>query len=709
MRALKGFKWRQSSTGFQMSPTSSLTVAALKQLCKDKELAISGKKADLVSRLLKYGASEEELGIEVEETSGDTEIIEDEEGELILESEIVEEEEILEEEEVLEAEILEAEILEVELVGEDEEIPTLIETAIGARFSTPEVDWKKTAAVVASLLILGGGAWWWFSLEAQPFTPDPLRHGDEMGFAVTGGEMVATGEYASKVFEWFGSDDDVCKLNVDFSGKGSIEIKEGDSTDLSGEMGNDRLGAVKQRGGSGFSWLTMEKELQYDFDDVSISKSEQLKTVGCQEMPSVSARVGIDWTEWVEISGQNTLRSQFDYELTHPDGHLLGEVTSFGLGGVIDSLDALGMGASMTFAPLQVHDVLGNTLIDEDAAGNISGWSWRVTGSEDFGNEIAWKILFQNKDLEKHCLGHATIHVLVIPSSPWAVRQSTDLLISSEDSDNCGTLEEILGEYAMPEGRLELRMTVEKTSLSRGEHLVDLGLSYDSKPDFSALRPPSSEMQDWASNNQMHTPDNSTKRSHNLELAVSCIDVFNTPARDALRDYQAYIWRAQDNRSDSSKTTWNMSWLANDDSSGWIIIDVSGTTASSEACTLISEGMHDDAPSHNRKAIPESPSISWMETNRWLDGGLFPEFSGSDGLAAKNGQWHSDLKLGVLVATTGFDLPNSLNFLPVNDAGKTTIDGIRSWDEGDWSHTFTFAADATDGQILGWSHVWSSD
>ena len=83
-----------------MSPTSSLTVAALKQLCKDKELAISGKKADLVSRLLKYGASEEELGIEVEETSGDTEIIEDEEGELILESEIVEEEEILEEEEV---------------------------------------------------------------------------------------------------------------------------------------------------------------------------------------------------------------------------------------------------------------------------------------------------------------------------------------------------------------------------------------------------------------------------------------------------------------------------------------------------------------------------------------------------------------------------------------------------------------------------------
>jgi len=68
-----------------------------------------------------------------------------------------------------------------------------------------------------------------------------------------------------------------------------------------------------------------------------------------------------------------------------------------------------------------------------------------------------------------------------------------------------------------------------------------------------------------------------------------------------------------------------------------------------------------------------------------------------------------DLKLGILVATTGFDLPNSLDFLPVNDAGRTTIDGIRSWDEGDWSHTFTFAADATDGQILGWSHVWSSD
>jgi len=714
-----------------MTANSTLTVAALKALCREKELSLAGKKVELVNRLLKYGASREEVGLQPlsEETLEEDDIVEDEEGLLLLEDDedvaVEAESETEEDEEVLEAEVFEAEMIDddvieadvitadvKEKVREDSADRTTVSSARSSFVSDgPVFDWKKSGALVLTLVLLGAGAWWWFSLEAEPFTPDPLRHGDRMEFAVTGGGLVATEDYASKVFEWFGSEDDVCALNVVFSGSGSIAVTEGGAADISGEMNDDRLGSVSQVGENGYSWLTMEKELLYDFDDVQISQSEKSSQLGCLEMPSVNARMGIDWTEWIELSSEKSIRSEFGYELTHPDGHLQGDFTTFGLSGFLDSLDSVGLGASMTFAPLQIHEVLGNTMIDENAAGNVSGWSWQVTGSEEFGEETAWKILFRNKDLEDNCLGHATIHILATPSSPWAISQSTDLLITGEDSSDCGTLQEILGDYAMPDGRLEMKMTIEKTNLKRGEHLVDLGYSYDSKPDISSTRPPSSEMQDW--HLDRHMPDGSSKRSHTLEMAVSCVGNTSSGGNEAevaLRDYDAYIWRARDNRSDEGVTEWNLSWLASDDTSGWVKFDVSGTGGSEGNCTYIDSGAYDEeAPDHNRDAIPETPSLGWMETARWLNGETFPEFSGTTGMAAINGEWRSDMRLGVLVATTGIELPSSLDFLPLNDAGRVTIDGVRTWEEGDWSHTFSFVADASDGGMVGWSHIRSSD
>lgn len=710
-----------------MTSDSALTVAALKALCKDRELISSGKKSDLVERLLKYGATREEVGLEpLEEDTEDLEdIVTDDDGELILEEEELvdddgndesdEEEEINpQEDEVLEAEVFVAEIIddsaiEADVVKEDKDLKRS-ETAEVSRFETPTMDVKKGAALALTLILLGAGAWWWFSLDAEPFTPDPLRHGDDMGFAVTGGQLVATDDYASQIFQWFGSDDEVCGLNVDFSGSGNVEIVEGDRTDISGEMNDDRLGAVKQIGGNGFSWLTMERNLNYNFDDVNIAQSEVSNTLGCIEMPSVSARMGVDWKEWVELSSETSIRSEFGYELVFPDGRLQGDITTFGLNGFLDSLESLGLGASMIFAPLQLHEILGNTMIDEEAAGNVSGWSWQVTGSESLGDEVAWKILFRNKDLEENCLGHATINILAVPSSPWAVRQSIDLLISDKDSGDCGTLQELLGDFALPDGRLEMKMNIERTSLLRGENLVDLGYSYDSKPDISSLRPPSSEIVDWASSERF-SPDLSNIRSHTLEMAVSCIGNTTGGGNDAEVNLQddGYIWRARDNRSQEDKTRWNMSWLASDDASGWLMIDVTGEGGSEENCTFVDSGLLDDAPDHNRDAIPETVSLQWMEDSRWLEEGKFPEFSGASGLAASSGKWHDDLKIGILVATAGVELPNSLDFIPLSSAGRVTVDGVRSWDDGEWTHTFSFLADASDGQMLGWSHTRSSD
>jgi hypothetical protein len=198
-------------------------------------------------------------------------------------------------------------------------------------------------------------------------------------------------------------------------------------------------------------------------------------------------------------------------------------------------------------------------------------------------------------------------------------------------------------------------------------------------------------------------------------MAVSCVgntsdDGDGGAAEDALKEYDAYIWRARDNRSDAGVTEWNLSWLASDDTSGWVKFDVSGTGGSEGNCTYLDSGGHgDEAPDHNRNAIPETPSLGWMETARWLNGEAFPEFSGTTGMAAVNGEWRSDMRLGVLVATTGVELPSTLDFLPLNDAGRVTIDGVRTWEDGDWSHSFSFVADASDGGMVGWSHIRSSD
>ena len=83
--------------------------------------------------------------------------------------------------------------------------------------------------------------------------------------------------------------------------------------------------------------------------------------------------------------------------------------------------------------------------------------------------------------------------------------------------------------------------------------------------------------------------------------------------------------------------------------------------------------------------------------------------SGTNGLAASSGKWNDDLKIGILVATAGVNLPDTFDSVPLGDAGRVTVDGVRSWDEGEWSHTFSFLADASDGKMIGWTHTRSSD
>ena len=178
--------------GEQMTDeTSSLTVAKLKALCVINDLATSGKKAELVERLLEAGLSRNDVGLsEAESTPEPVEEAEEEEVVLSLEDETtisIEEdepesiEEPAEDEDVLEA------VLVADVVDEEpEEVFTPVESKRqDAATLADMIKNPKVIAVVIVSLFLGAAGWWYINSSLEPFTAEPLRYGDTMEYSIT--------------------------------------------------------------------------------------------------------------------------------------------------------------------------------------------------------------------------------------------------------------------------------------------------------------------------------------------------------------------------------------------------------------------------------------------------------------------------------------------------------------------------------------------
>ena len=169
--------------GEQMADeTSSLTVAKLKALCVINDLPTSGKKAELVERLLGAGLARTEVGL------SDADPVE----------EAVEEEIVLSLEDETTISIEEDQPEAVEAVIEDDEVleavlvPDLVEEETGEVF-TPVATKRKDVATLADMikdpkviavvivsLFLGAAGWWYINSTLEPFTAEPLRYGDTM-------------------------------------------------------------------------------------------------------------------------------------------------------------------------------------------------------------------------------------------------------------------------------------------------------------------------------------------------------------------------------------------------------------------------------------------------------------------------------------------------------------------------------------------------
>ena len=463
---------------------SSLTVAKLKALCVINDLPTSGKKADLVERLLESGLSRNEVGLK------QAEAVEEVEEEVVfsLEDETTiaptpkptpKAKPAAKEDDVLDAEVLDADLVFDE-PDEVEELPEVFTpVAVKRQNATTLVDMikqPKVIAVVIVALFVGAAGWWYINSELEPFTADPLRYGDKMEYTITGGAgdrpaIMASDGFLDLVYSLANIDDSekLCKLSFDYNGRGLLEVTDGNGD-------NSIPGAVSAHGPYGNNdWLAIETANTYELDQfdanlhvVELSSCTNFKDTREGEMTLTTRRQ-------VELRGESTLSTEIEFDGRLGPDKFKGSAKTFDVGSILGSLDVFLPGLSLMLQPIELQDLFGNDVIEEEASGERLGWRWRVVGQDTLGDDKTWKISASHVDVESLCLGSAIMELWVEENNPWAAQQTVDVIISNNGAlqNSCSPLSEAFGDYVLPEGELELHHSFRSTKLTRGSKVLD--------------------------------------------------------------------------------------------------------------------------------------------------------------------------------------------------------------------------------------------
>lgn len=705
--------------------TSSLTVAKLKALCVINDLATSGKKADLVKRLLEAGLSRTEVGLseaEAVEEAVEEEVVLSLEDETTISMEDDEPEPAKPVKKALveekEDDVLEAVLVPDLVEDEPEEVFTPVATkrqdvaTLGDMIKNP-----KVIAVVIVSLFLGAAGWWYINSSLEPFTAEPLRYGDTMEYTISGGlgdrpAVMASEGFLDLVFNFLEPDDDYCRIFMDYEGRGTLSVSQGTSQDLVGMSSQSLLGAVRSQGPYGSNdWLAVEIANTYEFDDFDIGRNTYsvINQGSCPEAEDgayVPGEAVLTTKRHVELKEQVTLSTAFEFSATIDNKPYEGSAKTFDVGGLLGSLDVILPGVSLMLQPIELQDLFATDVIEEGSSGERLGWRWRVVGQDTLGDDKAWKIAATHVDIERLCLGSATMEIWAEEDNPWASQQTVDVIISNDGSlqSSCSPFSEAFGDYLLPEGELELHHSFKTTKLTRGSKVLDLGKDYNIRPRANLLALDEDVQEDWGGQDKIHPPDASSMREHTLEKAMQCFDYIGGSASGgkAALDDGGYVWRGLDQRTGAT-TQWNVSWVALDDTSGWVLFELTGEPTS-DNCTYIDKGSFEELASHNRESIPAVANISTLE-ERLSDTQRYPQLTGSNAIFDTTGAYHVDARVGFLVAVPGDGANDLLGQLTSTTVGATTLDLSRTWEEGIWEHTFAVAVDATDGRVVGWTKL----
>ena len=565
-------------------------------------------------------------------------------------------------------------------------------------------NWKPISAVIVAVMIAGGGAFYILGADSS-FQARQLKYGDEMTFTIDDGMISITGDEMISLVRDAASPsalDEICdEISVDIvSGSGSSVMRKGSLSDIQDAGDLSFVGAVSSPDAYGRDHLAAEHTLDYDLDmDLTFRRVTSSGECGGRvSLPDNTA--DITSKKWAEITSKKVIRSNLHVDFTDNN-----QQTSTANAIIYDLEELSGIsGISpllLPLTPLELHEVFGDMVLTEGSSWTDddnwnSEWRWTV-GSEkrtdDFG--YVYEIEMWNQDIQD-CLGHARLNLLVKSGSPWPVQQTVDLrLDKSLETSNCGL---IAGTAAMslPEGRIEITMTMSELTSSSGSKDIEWYSTYESRPGPSQDKPSSSSQRQWIS----AMPDESQSRDFNLEEAIECT-LENHPSSGVANALEStgYIWQAYWSQPTRSPE-WNMSWVMENDASGWSTVRQSG-----ESCDLIEDSQYSSGTaSWDREAVPDTLTMSLLE-GRLLDDLRYSDLNSM--IEGSQGTWFTDVELGYLVTIPEDDL---LSSLPggIGD-GRVALLGQRSWaDDSGIDHSLRFGMDAETSRMAGWVLTSSS-
>ena len=693
---------------FDRESLTSSTVAKLREICKDRGLLVSGKKSVLIDRIL------EDLGF-----SKESSIITDDE---IWEEDalVIDEEEDTREKvnEVLSriGEVVEAELVVAELVVSDEKTPdSRIEEDEKTPDSRIEEDdrpslvismptlsslgdrWKVLVAVFFVIILVGATATI-FLQRSSGFTVAEMRFGDSMDFQIIESSASVNGdEMLSLVRDSTGEIlDPACgELTIEMDGKGTVSVLEG--------FESGTVETTDSLGRSGF--LSVEKNILFDLDvdfEGRTWRDEAQTDCGNIRWVMSGNELLMDSKSWVEIEKAELKRADTAISFSDVDSVTtelrLVTFDAAGLGGLGSLIPTL----SFPLTPIELYDFFGDVVIKEGASSEDpdinwnKDWKWEVR--KEFRDEthgLVYPVFLEHEEISR-CYGHARIQIYLQSDSPWPVKQVSDILLDKDlQTKDCDFLVSTLSEEILPKGTLSISTTFSRTESKTGGSQIDWGRRYIGSPSEGEDRPTTSTKRNWVDS----IWDESEIRQFDLEEATSCLKATHqeSQATQALES-GGYIWKAHWSKP-TGEGEWNMSWVDEDDDSGWLVL-----RNSAEGCEIVSTGSNDRGEvSWNRDSIPSTQTMSLLES-RILSTDRYPELSQ---FIESGNSWKSEIEVGYRLSVTEDN--EILSFLPGDlGDGKVTMTASRDWEDSGRERSLELAVDSESGEMVLWYLIDSS-
>lgn len=573
------------------------------------------------------------------------------------------------------------------------------------RLSSIQFSPKVIAAITISALILGAIGFTFFMQQDSSFQARTLHYGDSMEFNILSSSIDVEGDDMVAIFRDAASGplDDACgELSANIaSGVGSISIRNGDPADIIHPSDKQYSGAVNALDAFGRTHLTAEKVIDHEMN-IDLSGKTWRDEGECGTVGWFLDDNNLDMTTrtWTDIGDKQLIRTGTDLTILDSENQATNlEATTFGL----ESISGLGVVSSYVFlplTPLDLYEFFGDESLTSGTTSEAgSEWSWSV-GKEINDNEhgLVYPISMSHPEFDA-CNGHITINMLVKSNVPWPVEQTANIVIDKNlKSSDCGLIETSLSDAAIPDGRITISFSMRavKSGINSGSTAIEWLVDYTSKPGPGEDRPGTSAQRSWGA----AMPDESAIRSWDLEAALECtLANYSTSGVSTAIEQGGYVWRAS-TIVVNSNIQWNMSWVTEDESAGWTVVE-----EDNGGCSLIDdENMDDGTVQWNRNAIPETLTMNSLES-RLLSSSRYPGLNLhiNDG----SGGWGEGVEYGYRLSVTQDN--EILDLLPISlGEGAVTVNVEKSWTDGNnRNHDVVCIMDAENARLLGWYHFWA--